>query len=124
MKKLILMAMCLIQMNAFSMEVFVKTSPSQVHDGNAESVAMITGGDHSLEIIHEDSETGHGCTFMGEKVMEGIYQDKDLSSCRVRLSTTLSNELKVSIVSGSRCQALCGAAAELEMSGLIYQSRE
>ena len=125
MKSLLALALILLQFSTLSMEVFYKSSKSSVHEGNAETVALMTSGDKYLEVLHEDPETGHGCTFSGVKLSEGIYQDQDVSQCKISFKNAINGTFTVRTLSGSNCASVCGASAELKkISGLNYQTRE
>ena len=124
MKKLLFTILCVTQLSAFSMEAFVKTTASEVHAGNAETVAIMSGGDYFLEVNHEDAFTGHGCVFAGKKVRENTYQDSEVSSCKIKIEQAIDGSYSLSQAKNANCVELCGVAGELEVDGLIYQERE
>lgn len=123
MKKLILTALFLLQFSSYGIEAFVKSTASSVHDGQAITSAVYSGGDLSLRIDHEDPATGHGCTFVGEKRKDGIYRDTEISSCSIEVISN-GNSINIRERSGSNCRSVCGVSAELNIDGLIYQNRE
>lgn len=123
MKKLALILLALTQFSTYSIEAFVKQTQSQFHDGFAETAAVFSGGDFALTVYHEDPETGFGCSFDGIKVSEGVYRDSEAKRCKIEV-TSMDNSINISTISGSNCDSICGKAERLEVSGLIYQSRE
>ncbi len=123
MKNLVLITLALFQFSSYSIEAFIKQTQSQVHANVAESVAVFSGGDFSLTIFHEDPETGHGCTFEGEKIAEDLYRDQSEKGCKVKVINR-DTILDIQVANNANCSSVCGASAELNISGLALEQRE